>query len=166
MYHFKDLNSMSKHKASAQVVRSSSSSEKSPEIQMMILVVSCSVNLDAGRTTLTMTPMNVGRSRASQVAAIAGRKDAAGELIITLMMWHWYQGDLNLAAAFLLPHQWFSLRLVKDGVSDPRLFLMIQNLSILTKTNMKVILLQLNAEGAQRGVKKNSESLKPRRDYL
>ena len=87
---------------------------------MMILVVSLSVNLDAGRTTLTMTPMNVGKARASQVAAIAGRKDAAGALIITLMMWHWYQGDLDLAAAFLRPHQWFSLRLVKDGVSDPR----------------------------------------------
>ena len=48
---------------------------------MMILVVSLSVNLDAGRTTLKMTPMNVGRARASQVAAIAGRKDAAGVLI-------------------------------------------------------------------------------------
>ena len=48
---------------------------------MMILVVSLSVNLDAGRTTLKMTPMNVEKARASQVAAIAGRKDAAGALI-------------------------------------------------------------------------------------
>ena len=133
---------------------------------MMILVVSLSVNLDADRTTLTMTPMNVGKAIASQVAAIAGRKDAAGALIITLMMWHWYQGNLDLAAAFLRPHQWFSIRLVKDGVSDLRLFLMIQSLSILNKTNVKVILLQLNAEGAQRGVKKNSESMTTRRNYL
>ena len=136
---------------------------------MMILVVSLSVNLDAGRTTLTMTPMNVGKARASQVAAIAGRKDAAGAMIITLMMWHWFKGDLGLAAAFLRPHQWFSLRLVKDGVSDPGLFLMIQSLSILNKTNIlnkMNVLLQLNAEGAQRGVKKDSESMKPRRDYL
>lgn len=32
---------------------------------------------------LTMTPMNVGKAKASQVAAIAGRKDAAGALIIS-----------------------------------------------------------------------------------
>jgi hypothetical protein len=131
---------------------------------MIILAVSLSV--DAGRTTLTITPMNVGRARASQVAAIAGRKDAAGAMIMTLMMWHWFKGDLGLAAGFLRPHQWFSLRLVKNGVSDPRLSLMIQSLSILHKTNVKVILLQLNAEGAQRGVKKNSESMTPRRNYL
>ena len=47
----------------------------------MILELSLSVNLDASQTTLKMTPMNVGKARASQVAAIAGRKDAAGALI-------------------------------------------------------------------------------------
>ena len=101
---------------------------------MMILVVSLSVNLDAGRTTLTMTPMNVGKARASQVAARAGRKDAAGALIadnsddVSLVP----RGSRPQASGRILrPHQWFSLRLVKDGVSDPRVFLMIQSLSIL-----------------------------------
>ena len=137
---------------------------------LMILVVSFSVNGNAGvqsRLRQTALTMDVGETSrvASRVAAIAGRKDA-GTLIMTLMIRHWYQVDLDVAAVFLRPHQWFSLRLVKDGVSDPRVFLMIQSLSILNKTNVKVILLQLNAEGAQRGVKQNSEYMKPRRDYF
>ena len=52
---------------------------------------------------LTMTPMNVGKAKASQVAAIAGRKDAARALIISNDVALVPRGSLRrlyLAAAF------------------------------------------------------------------
>ena len=111
-----------------------------------------------------MTPMNVGKARASQVTEIAGRKDAAGALITDnsddVALGSQPSGSIPAAPPMVQPKASKRRRQRSETVPDD------SELEHPEQDEREGNPPPAKRRGSSKGSEENSESMKPRRDYL